>query len=70
MEDIRVNSLCGHNADTGMKLGNLSEQTIKRLPSPAKGNSITYFAGAIIQGRKLHAVSESASQHLGLALSS
>ena len=33
-------------------LGNLSEETIKRLPVPAKGNSITYFAGATIQGAK------------------
>ena len=30
----------------------LSEETIKRLPVPAKGNSITYFAGATIQGAK------------------
>ena len=35
-----------------MKPGNLSEETIKRLRAPAKGNSITYFAGAIIQGAK------------------
>ena len=35
-----------------MKSGNLSEETIKRLRAPAKGNSITYFAGAIIQGAK------------------
>src|ERR1700746_1385609 len=33
-------------------LGNLSEETIKRLPVPAKGNSITYFPGAVIQGAK------------------
>jgi integrase len=33
-------------------LGNLSEETIKRLPVPAKGNSITYFPGATIQGAK------------------
>src|SRR5664279_799522 len=32
--------------------GNLSEETIKRLPVPATGNSITYFAGAKIQGAK------------------
>jgi integrase len=32
--------------------GNLSEQTIKRLPVPATGNSITYFPGAMIQGAK------------------
>jgi integrase len=30
----------------------LSEETIKRLSAPAKGNSITYFAGATIQGAK------------------
>ena len=30
----------------------LSEETIKRLPAPATGNSITYFAGATIQGAK------------------
>ena len=35
-----------------MKPGNLSEETIKRLRAPAKGNSITYFAGTIIQGAK------------------
>jgi integrase len=35
-----------------MKPRNLSEQTIKGLPAPAKGNSITYFAGATIQGAK------------------
>src|ERR1700746_3059363 len=33
-------------------LGNLSEETIKRLPVPAKGNSITYFPGATVQGAK------------------
>jgi len=32
--------------------GNLSEETIKRLPTPAKGNSITYFPGATIQGAR------------------
>src|SRR5207248_7741097 len=32
--------------------GNLSEETVKRLPPPARGNSITYFAGAMIQGAK------------------
>jgi integrase len=31
---------------------NLSEETIKRLPAPPKGNSITYFAGATVQGAK------------------
>jgi integrase len=30
----------------------LSEETIKRLPVPATGNRITYFAGATIQGAK------------------
>src|SRR6185437_15478798 len=35
-----------------MKPLSLSEETIKRLPAPAKGNSITYFPGATIQGAK------------------
>src|SRR3984893_19098360 len=35
-----------------MKAGSLSEETIKELRAPAKGNSITYFAGATIQGAK------------------
>jgi integrase len=35
-----------------MTTGKLSEETIKRLPLPASGNSITYFAGALIQGAK------------------
>src|SRR5881227_696349 len=35
-----------------MKIGSLSEETIKRLRAPAKGNSITYFPGATIQGAK------------------
>jgi integrase len=35
-----------------VKLGKLSEETIKRLPVPAVGNSITYFAGVVIQGAK------------------
>src|SRR6476660_5992030 len=35
-----------------MKPGNLSEETIKRLRAPAKGNRVTYFAGAVIQGAK------------------
>jgi integrase len=30
----------------------LNEETIKRLAVPARGNRITYFAGAIIQGAK------------------
>jgi integrase len=28
----------------------LSEDTIKKLPAPAKGNRVTYFAGAVLQG--------------------
>jgi integrase len=32
--------------------GKLSEETVKRLPVPAAGNSITYFPGATIQGAK------------------
>jgi integrase len=35
-----------------MKPKSLSEETIKRLRAPAKGNSITYFAGATLQGTK------------------
>src|SRR5215218_4444964 len=35
-----------------MAPGSLSEDTIKRLRAPARGNSITYFAGATIQGAK------------------
>src|SRR2546421_3063551 len=35
-----------------MKAGNLNEETIKHLRAPAKGNSVTYFAGATIQGAK------------------
>ena len=31
---------------------NLSEETVKRLPVPGKGNRITYFAGDTIQGAK------------------
>ena len=53
-----------------MKPGNLSEETIKRLPAPAKGNPVTYFAGAMIQGPKPLAVSVFASPQLALALSS
>ena len=30
----------------------LSEETVKRLPVPPKGNRVSYFAGAIIQGAK------------------
>ena len=40
---------CGHERCHGE---NLSEETIKRLPVPARGNRITYFAGATIQGAK------------------
>jgi hypothetical protein len=35
-----------------MKVGSLGEESIKRLRAPAKGNSVTYFAGATIQGAK------------------
>jgi integrase len=35
-----------------MTHGKLSEETVKRLPVPATGNRITYFAGATIQGAK------------------
>jgi integrase len=35
-----------------MKAERLSEETIKGLQTPAKGNSITYFVGATIQGAK------------------
>src|SRR5438045_8346265 len=35
-----------------MKTASLNEETIKRLQVPANGNSITYFAGATIQGAK------------------
>ena len=30
----------------------LSEETVKRLPVPNKGNRVTYFTGALIQGSK------------------
>jgi integrase len=36
-----------------MKAGSLSEDTIRQLRAPDKGNSITYFAGATIQGAKV-----------------
>jgi integrase len=32
--------------------GKLSEETVKRLPVPDKGNRVSYFAGATIQGAK------------------
>ena len=35
-----------------MTHGKLSEETVKRLPVPDKGNRVTYFAGATIQGAK------------------
>ena len=35
-----------------MTSGKLSEETVKRLPVPTKGNRVTYFAGAVIQGAK------------------
>ena len=35
-----------------MTRGNLNEETVKRLPVPTKGNRVTYFAGAMIQGAK------------------
>jgi integrase len=35
-----------------MKPGSLSEEAVKQLQAPAKGNSITYFAGATVQGAK------------------
>ena len=31
----------------------LSEETVKRLPVPDRGNRVTYFAGAVIQGAKV-----------------
>jgi integrase len=35
-----------------MTSGKLNEETVKRLLVPAKGNRVTYFAGAVIQGAK------------------
>jgi hypothetical protein len=35
-----------------MTSANLNEETVKRLPVPAKGNRVTYFPGAVIQGAK------------------
>jgi len=35
-----------------MTHGKLSEETVRRLPVPDKGNRVTYFAGATIQGAK------------------
>ena len=36
----------------GRECAKLSEETVKRLPVPTKGNRVTYFAGAMIQGAK------------------
>ena len=30
----------------------LNEETVKQLPVPGKGNRVTYFAGAMVQGAK------------------
>ena len=35
-----------------MTQGKISEETVKRLPIPAAGNRVTYFANAMIQGAK------------------
>ena len=35
-----------------MTSGKLNEEAVKRLPVPTKGNRVTYFAGAVIQGAK------------------
>ena len=35
-----------------MTHASLNEEAVKRLPAPSKGNRITYFAGATIQGAK------------------
>jgi integrase len=35
-----------------MKSQRLSEETIRRLPTPVRGNSITYFAGVTVQGAR------------------
>jgi integrase len=35
-----------------MTHGKLSEETVKRLPVPDKGNRVSYFAGATIQGAR------------------
>ena len=35
-----------------MTHGKLGEETVKRLPVPDRGNRVTYFAGATIQGAK------------------
>jgi integrase len=35
-----------------MTSANLNEEVVKRLPVPTKGNRVTYFAGAVIQGAK------------------
>jgi hypothetical protein len=35
-----------------MAPGKLNEEIVKQLPVPAKGNRVTYFPGAMIQGAK------------------
>jgi hypothetical protein len=30
----------------------LNEETVRQLPAPGKGNRVTYFAGAMVQGAK------------------
>ena len=39
------------DTDTDTKQPKLSEDTVKNLPAPTKGNRITYFAGDKIQGK-------------------
>jgi integrase len=52
LTDNGVNWWCGHSADTRHVRQRLSEETVKRLPVPERGNRITYFAGDSIQGAK------------------
>src|SRR5215467_6969632 len=35
-----------------MTHASLNEEALRRLPGPSKGNPITYFAGAMVQGAK------------------
>src|SRR6516164_1538144 len=35
-----------------MTSGKINEETVKQLPVPNKGNRVTYFAGAMVQGAK------------------
>src|SRR6516162_2031172 len=35
-----------------MTSGKINEETVKQLPVPDKGNRVTYFAGAMVQGAK------------------